>query len=162
MLKLMQITEKRLNLFYMNQLKIGGKDMKKFLLLLLVSALSFSFNAEAQKQYKEFDDDTLAAETGTYKSNYKVTKYSKQVVAFTFTKADVADSLSVAKIQGSNDNTAFYDLADASANLAKTTTDGTTRLYVENPVDLYFQAILTTATGDTVAITDAAFIIKED
>jgi len=146
----------------MNQLKRKGKDMKKILLLISIIVLVFTFNVDAQKQYKTFTDDAINADTTLYVSNQKVTKYSTQVVIFTFTHTDGTDSLAIAKIQGSNDNTAFYDLADASANLSVTSTDGTTRLYVTNPKDLYFRGWLSCAAADTVAITDAAFIIKED
>lgn len=134
--------------------------MKK--ILFLIALLAFFVNANAQKQNKSFDDDTIKAEVKTYASNVKVTKYANQVVIFTFTKTDVADSLSAAKIQGSVDNSTFYDLSDASANLTETTTDGTTRLYLTNPKDLYYRGYLSCATGDTVAITDASILIKED
>lgn len=136
--------------------------MKKLILLLSIFVFALSFNVSAQKQLKEFSDDTIKADTNYYASNVKVAKYSTQVVIFTFTKADVADSLNVAKIQGSVDNTTFYDLSDASANLTETTTDGTTRLYITNPLDLYYRGYLSCATGDTVAITNPAIIIKED
>lgn len=134
--------------------------MKK--ILLLIAFIALFINVDAQKQYKPFADDTIKATTNLYASNKLVDKYSTQIVTFTFTHTDVADSLSVAKIQGSNDNTTFYDLADASANLLITSTDGTTRLYVVNPLDRYYRGVLTCATGDTVAITDPAIIIKED
>lgn len=136
--------------------------MKKILLLISVIVLFLTVNVEAQKQYKTFTDDAINADTTLYVSNFKVTKYSTQVVVFTFTHTDGTDSLAIAKIQGSNDNSAFYDLADASANLLETTTDGTSRLYVINPKDLYFRGWLSCAAADTVAITDASFIIKED
>lgn len=136
--------------------------MKKILLLISIFVFALTVNVDAQKQNKPFADDTIKADINLYASNYKVTKYSTQIVTFTFTKVDVADSLSVAKIQGSNDNTTFYDLPDASANLAATSADGTTRLYVTNPLDLYYRGYLSCATGDTVAITNPAIIIKED
>lgn len=136
--------------------------MKKLLFLISIILLTLTFNVNAQKQNKAFADDTIKATTNLYVSNQKITEYSTTVVAFTFSKVDVADSLSVAKIQGSNDNSTFYDLAASSANLTITSTDGTTRLYVTNPLDLYYRGVLTCATGDTVAITNPAFIIKED
>ncbi len=135
--------------------------MKKILILLFAMMLS-AMTAQAQKQYKTFANDTIKAEVATYPSNAKVTKYSTQVVIFSFRKIDVADSLSAAKIQGSTDNSAWYDLSAASANLTETTTDGTTRLYVTNPVDLYYRGYLSCATGDTVAVTYPTLIIKED
>jgi len=136
--------------------------MKKLLILISIFVLAFTFNVDAQKQNKAFADDTIKAETNLYVSNQIVKEYSTTVITFTFTKADVTDSLSVAKIQGSNDNTTFYDISDASANLSVTSTDGTTRLYVVNPLDLYYRGVLTCASGDTVAITNPAIIIKED
>lgn len=118
--------------------------------------------ANAQKQNKPFDDDTISADTNVYISNVKVTGYSTFVVEFAFTKTDVTDSLSVAKMQGSMDNTNWVDLADATANLTNTTTDGTTILYVVNPVFLYYRGFLACASGDEVAITDPGIYIKED
>ena len=134
--------------------------MKKIIALLTFFVLVFALNAQVQN--KSFDNDTIKGDTTTYASNKKVDKYSTTVVTFTFTKADVADSLSKACIQGSNDNSTFWDISDASANLTSTTTDGTTRLYLTNPLDLYYRGFLSCATGDTVAVTDAYFIIKED
>jgi hypothetical protein len=98
----------------------------------------------------------------TYTSNKKITKYTNVVAAFNFTKADVADSLAVAKMQGSMDNSVWVDLTDNTASLSNTTTDGTTTLYVTNPIYLYYRGFLSCATGDTVAVTNARFIIKED
>jgi hypothetical protein len=134
--------------------------MKKLIFLI---AILFAWTAvSAQFQNKGFDNDTIKGDTTTYVSNKKVTKHNNMVVIFAFTKVDVTDSLSVAKIQGSTDNSEFYDITDASANLTETSTDGRTRLYVENPLDLYFRGFLGCATGDTVAVTNADLIIKED
>ena len=124
--------------------------------------VSLGFTVSAQKQNKPFSNDTIQADTNLYPSNVKVTGYSGSVVEFAFTKADVADSMSVAKIQGSMDNSAFIDLTDATANLTSTTTDGTTVLYVTNPVFLYYRGFLACATGDTVAVTNPGIYIKED
>ena len=124
--------------------------------------VAFTFTVDAQKQLKSFANDTVQAETLTYVSNKKVEQYANQVVIFAFTHTDIQDSLSVAKMQGSVDNTNFFDLTDATASLTETTTDGTTALYVTNPKFLYYRALLTAATGDTVKITNAYFIVKED
>lgn len=134
--------------------------MKKLFSILLFAFVAFALNAQVQN--KLFLNDTISGDTTTYTSNAKVDEYSTQVVLFGFTKADVTDSLSVAKMQGSLDNSNWVDLADATANLAATTTDGTTVLYVTNPVFLYYRGFLACATGDIVAVTNARIIIKED
>ena len=127
---------------------------------MLMVCLGFTINAQVQN--KSFSNDTIQADTTEYVSNRLIKGYSNTVLVFAFTKTDVADSLSVAKIQGSMDNSAFIDLTDASANLTNTTTDGTTALYVTNPLFLYYRGFLAAATGDTVAITNAGFYIKEE
>jgi len=134
--------------------------MKRLLIILAIVLIGMTANA--QKGLRQFADDTIKADINTYVLNKKVDQYANQVVIFTFTKADVADSLSAAKIQGSNDNVTFYDLAASSANLTTTTTDGTTRLYVTNPLDLYYRGYLSCATGDTVAVTNPDMMLKED
>ena len=127
---------------------------------MLMVGLGLTVNAQVQN--KLFTNDTVSADTNTYTSNVKVDKYSTVVVEFGFTKSDVTDSLSVAKMQGSLDNTNWVDVADATASLAATSTDGTTILYVVNPVYLYYRGFLACATGDVVAVTNARIIIKED
>ena len=134
--------------------------MKKLLLISLLAVVAMAANAQVQN--KSFDNDTIAADTNTYESNYVVDKYSTSTVLFGFTKVDVADSLNVAKMQGSLDNSNWVDLTDATANLTSTTTDGTTILYITNPKFLYYRGYLSCATGDTVAVTNAGFIVKED
>ena len=134
--------------------------MKKLFILLAIVLIGMTANA--QKVLRDFANDTIVGDTNTYVLNRKVDQYANHVVTFTFTHTDVADSLAVAKIQGSNDNTNFYDLAASSANLTITSTDGTTRLYVTNPLDLYYRGFLSCASGDTVAITDPFAILKED
>ena len=136
--------------------------MKKILLLISIIVLAFTINVDAQKQNKPCADDTIKADTNIYVSNYNVDKFSTTVVIFSFTKEDLTDSLNVAKIQGSIDNSEFYDLTDASASLVVLTTDGTSRLYVDNPIDLFFRAFLSCAASDTVAITNPTWIVKED
>ena len=136
--------------------------MKKIIFLISVMLFAFTFTVDAQKQNKPFADDTIKADTNIYVSNYRVDKFSTTTVIFSFTHVDVADSLNVAKIQGSMDNDEFYDISDATATSFDKTTDGTTRLYVTNPVDLFFRTFLSCATGDTVAITNPTWIVKED
>lgn len=134
--------------------------MKKLIIFSLLIALGVTVNA--QNQLRSFDNDTIKGDTNTYVSNKKIPEYKDILVAFAFTKSDVTDSLSVAKMQGSFDNSTFVDLTDTNASLTTTTTDGTTVLYVTDPIYLYYRGFLAAATGDTVAITDAKFIIKKD
>ena len=134
--------------------------MKHILTILMLAVLGTA--AFGQKQYKSFTNDTVQGNTLTYASNVKVTKYANSYVGFIFTHTDVTDSLSVAKLQGSFDNSTFVDCDDETASLSLTTTDGTSILYLTSPKYLYYRAVLTAATGDEVAITNAVFIIKED
>ena len=136
--------------------------MKKLILLISIIVLACNFSVNAQIQNKPFADDTIKGDTNIYVSNLPVTKYSTQVVIFSFTHVDVADSMNVARIQGSTDNSEFYNLPDASSFSLAKTTDGTTRLYVTNPLDLFYRAFLSCATGDTVAVTNPTWLIKED
>ena len=131
-------------------------------LLFILFALIVAINANAQKQVKQFASDTISADTNVYVSNTLVKKYSNTSVAFVFTKADITDSLSVAKMQGSMNNSTWVDLTDATANLANTSTDGTTTLYIVNPIYLYYRGFLACASGDAVNVTSAWFVIKED
>jgi len=134
--------------------------MKKILLIMLTISLGLVVNAQVQS--KSFANDTVKGDTNAYVSNLLIDGYSNTVLVFAFTKTDIADSLSAAKIQGSMDNLTFVDLTDASANLTNTTTDGTSALYVENPVFLYYRGFLSCATGDTVAVTNAGFYVKKE
>ena len=135
--------------------------MKRLFIISLLFVV-LGMTANAQVQYKTFADDAINADTTTYVSNVVVTKFSTITLGFAFTKVDGTDSLSAAKIQGSMDNTNYVDLVDATANLTNTSTDGTTVLYVTSPVFLYYRGLLSCATGDTVAVTNAIFTIKED
>ncbi len=134
--------------------------MKKLLILSLLFMLGITVSA--QVQYKSFAADTVSADTSVYLSNRAVDKYTTVVVSFVFTKADITDSLSVAKMQGSMDNSTWIDLTDATANLTNTSTDGTSILYVTNPIYLYYRGFLACASGDAVDIPNAWFVIKED
>ena len=135
--------------------------MKKLLIFSFLFVM-LGMTVSAQVQYKSFAADTIAADTSVYLSNRAVDKYTSTVVSFVFTKADIADSLSVAKLQGSMDNSTWIDLADATANLTNTSTDGTSILYVTNPIFLYYRGFLACASGDSVDIPNAWFVIKED
>jgi len=134
--------------------------MKKILLIMLTISLGLVVNAQVQS--KSFANDTIVSDTNTYVSNLLIDGYSNTVLLFAFTKSDVKDSLSTAKIQGSVDNSVFVDLVDASANLTNTSTNGTTILYVTNPKMFYYRGFLSCASGDTVAVTNASFYIKKE
>jgi hypothetical protein len=133
--------------------------MKKIILLLAILSLAITSNAQVLNL--KFSDDIIEGDTTTYTPNYVVNKYSNAFVAFAFTKTDVTDSLSIARMEGSMDNENFIALT-GNAALTETTTDGTTVLYVTSPKYLYYRGFLACASGDTVSITNARFIIKED
>lgn len=138
--------------------------MKKILLLISIIVFAFILNVDAQKQNKPFANDTIKGDTAVYYSNVNVIKYSG-IVLFTFTKSDVTDSLNVATMQGSNTNTSTdskWTTLTGTATLPLTSADGTTVLIKTPPDFLFYRTFLSCAAGDTVAITDAAFVIKEE
>jgi hypothetical protein len=138
--------------------------MKRILILISILVLAFTINVDAQIQNKPFLNDTIKADTNTYFSNHLYDKYSG-VVMFTFTHTDVADSLAVAVMQGSNTNTSVistWSTLTGTAILPLTSTDGTTTLIKTPPEFLYFRVFLSCATGDTVAITNPVFVYKEE
>lgn len=134
--------------------------MKKLILILSVIFV-FGSLANAQKRNSLLaTNDTIAAETTYYNPSDKVILHSG-VVGFFISKKDVADSLSVLKMQGSMDNTNFVDLT-GNAALAETTTDGITFLYVTAPLYLYYRLKGTAASGDSVDMQTVRYIYKED
>ncbi len=138
--------------------------MKRILILITLFVLVFTVNVNAQIQNKPFLNDTIKGDTNTYFSNHTFDKYSG-VLMFTFTHTDVADSLAVAVMQGSNTNTSVHSTwstLTGTSILPLTSTDGNTTLIKTPPEFLYFRVFLSCATGDTVAITNPVFVYKEE
>ena len=128
-----------------------------------------ALSVDAQQYVQTFSNDTVQADTtyfpssssapGTLRPSYGIkSSISTGVVSFTFTHTDVADSLSFAGIEGSNDATNWT----SAATLAATSTDGTSTIYTSTPLSwLYYRVRLSCATDDTVAITNPKLIYKE-
>lgn len=135
--------------------------MKKIVFLFIFSllfAVSFS-----QKRYFTPANDTVKADTN-YIPSASGFKYDKSggSVSYTFTHTDVADSLSYARLEWSDDQTTWTALT-GNADLGATSTDGQSKIYATTPlIDLYYRAAIACATGDTVAITGQIFMIKTE
>jgi len=117
----------------------------------------------AQKVVKEFAADTVKGAETVYfpMAGNKIELYAG-VVSFSFAKTDIADSLSLLRIQGANRS----DFADATnltgtAALAYTTTDGYTVLYTTPPIYLYYRLAATCAAGDTVRLYNVTGLYKK-
>lgn len=135
--------------------------MKKIIFLFIFSlifAVSFS-----QKRYFTPANDTVKADTNYIPSasGFKHT-ISGGSVSYTFTHTDVADSLSYARLEWSDDQTTWTALT-GNAALGETSTDGQSKVYDYTPlVHLYYRAAIACAAGDTVAVTGQIFMIKEE
>lgn len=135
--------------------------MKKIVFLFIFSLLfTVSFS---QKRYFTPANDTVKADTNYIPSanGFKHT-ISGGSVSYTFTHTDVADSLSYARLEWSDNQTTWTALT-GNAALGATTTNGQSKIYASNPlIHLYYRAAIACATGDTVAITGQIFMIKEE
>jgi len=136
--------------------------MKRLMIILFALILGISVNA--QKYFYEAADDTVKYDTNTYPSatSYiKVTKASG-LISFTFTHTDVADSLSFARLEGSDDGSTWVALT-GNAALSNTTTDGQSKIYTSNPlIYLYYRSRIACAATDSVAVTDPILMYKEE
>jgi hypothetical protein len=135
--------------------------MKKLLILVIALALGASLNA--QQYIYTFANDTVSADTNTYPSLTGKIKAASStgLLSFQFTKVDVTDSLSFARIEGSDNGTTWTILTDNAA-LVNTTTDGTTKLYLSTPLlYLYYRVRIACAAGDRVAVTSPTLIYKD-
>jgi hypothetical protein len=139
--------------------------MKKFILISLMAFVAFAVNAQRiDKSYVcstcSVTSDTVSAETVYYTYAAPVKTFDG-ILGFQFTKTDLTDSCSVLKMQGSmfSSFTSVVDLTGTAA-LANTTTDGTTFLYVTDPIYLYYRLKVTAAAGDAVKFTNVKLIYK--
>ena len=131
--------------------------MKKFLYTcLLLVALGAA--ASAQVQNKAFENDTVKGDTVIFESGKLIDRYNQSIV-FQFNTTDIADSLQVARLEGSNDGTNWIVYSGGATSA--TSTDGPKALYVANAIYLYHRVFMAASAGDTVAITDPRFIIKK-
>lgn len=134
--------------------------MKKFISLFIILLISLS-GLEAQKVNKSFTADTVKADT-VYFTIGKAIELTKGTISFQFSTTDIADSLSYGRIEGSRDNTNFVALT-GNAALSNTSTDGFKEVYlVDNLRFLYYRLALACASGDTVAISNAGILFKEE
>lgn len=134
--------------------------MKRFLIFSLLVLVALTANA--QKYFYEAADDTVKYDTNTYPSatSYIKVPNADGVVSFTFTHTDVADSLSFARLEGSDDGSTWTALT-GNAALSNTTTDGQSKIYTSNPlIYLYYRSRIACAATDSVAITDPILMYK--
>ena len=133
----------------------------------------FAFGAFATTQAQQYIyptpsstawDDTIQADTNYYPSatGYVISKITTGSISFTFTHTDVADSLSYARLEWSDDRLTWTAATGTGVLTAGKTTDGQSKVYVSTPLTaLYYRAALACATGDTVAITNPTLMYKE-
>jgi F420-0:gamma-glutamyl ligase-like protein len=133
--------------------------MKKLFIISLLALIVGAVSVSAQRIDKTFAVDTVKATTKYYTS--PIIKSSDGVLGFLVNKKDIADSLSVLKLQGAMESAFAYPIdLTGTAALANTTTDGTVFLYVSDPIYLYYRLKATAATGDTVALPTVRLIYK--
>ena len=129
--------------------------MKKIILVLF--SLFFMFaTIEAQRNINlspAVPDTLSGAGNALYTPNVKVEKYGG-VVGFQITYA--GDTLKTVALQGSFDNVSFTTVSSQDKDA------GTYWLSEETPVYWYYRLNSTSASIDTVTISDVHFIYKED
>ena len=138
--------------------------MKK-ILITLMGLVFFAFTSNAQKYYYEAADDTIKADTSYIPSSggYDLRNIESGALSFTFSHADVADSLAFAGFEYRNSTAGTWTAYTGNAVLSETSTDGQSRIYLSTPlIDRYVRIRLSCAAGDTVAITNQVLMLKED
>lgn len=138
--------------------------MKKLVILLVMVGLGLTANA--QKIYSKPTNKALGGTEGTVyypsSSGYDLENKENGTFSFTFTHTDVADSLSVAAIQYSNDASTWTSYS-GNAALSATSTDGQSRIYISTPlIDKYVRVKLTVAAGDSVTLTNMVLMLKNN
>lgn len=137
--------------------------MKKF--LLIIALLTLFIGANAQKYYYPVADESIQGDTSYYPSSsgYDLRNIETGAFSFTFTHTDVADSLKYAGIEYRNSTDGTWTTYTGNAVLSLTSTDGQDKIYISTPlIDRYVRVRLSCAAGDTVAITSAVLMLKED
>lgn len=135
------------------------KNILSILMCVLLGSTAFS-----QKYYYTPDPVSVQGDTSYIPSaaGYDTKNIESGVISFTFTKADVADSLSIARLEGSDNGVVWIAQAGTGALLA-TTTDGTSKMYLSTPlIYRHYRVILACASGDTVTVTNQVLMLKED
>ena len=137
--------------------------MKK---LLIISVLAFLFvGLNAQKVLYFSSNDTIKGDTNYVPSSsgYALQNIESGALSFTFTHTDVDDSLSFAGLEWRNNTDDSWAAYTGNGILSTTSTDGTSKVYISTPlIDRFVRARLSCASGDTVAITNQTFMLKED
>jgi len=140
--------------------------MKKLFILMLFAFVAFATTNAQQYIYPAPSsiawDDTIQADTNYYPAvNGIIVKSTTGSVSFTFTKKDVTDSLSYARIEWSDDLITWTATTGTGA-LTATTTDGQSKVYLSTPLTaLYYRVALACAAGDAVKITDPTLMFKD-
>lgn len=145
----------------MNHLRF---KIMKYILLFISIIFCAILHAQRLPVNQPFVTDTVqGAQTLYYgiAGNSAQVKSPSNTVSFGLTKTDVADSLSLLRIQGALKS----DFSDAvnltgNASLINTTTDGNTILYVTDSPYLYHRLAATCAAGDTVILTNVTQVVK--
>jgi hypothetical protein len=139
--------------------------MRKLLLISLLAVLGIAVNA--QKYVADWTTaDTLKGNVTRYypsSAGYDCAGIGTGVINFTFTHTDKTDSLNYARIEFLNNASASWVALTGTAALTLTTTDGQSVLYTTTPIlHKKYRVALHTAAGDTVKITNATLLIKNN
>ncbi len=129
--------------------------------LLLFFALFLTLGASAQYTNRPYaSTDTVKGDTVYITPGIPFYEYNG-IVGFQGTKADVTDSLSIMRMEGSWNGSNWVALTESTTYKTLTTTDGNYFLYDSDPEYLYYRLMLAAASGDTVANSNLIFISKE-
>lgn len=137
--------------------------MKRLLIFSLMLVLGMSLSAQKILMFPA--DDAVNADTNYIPSEAGYNLYNIQsgVMLFTFTHADVADSLLFAGFEWRNNTDDSWTAYTGNGIVASTSTDGTSTAYLVPPLlHRFVRFRMNCATGDTVTITDQTLLLKTD
>jgi hypothetical protein len=137
--------------------------MKKLVFLFSILFVFASF-ANGQKYLSQPAAQQVAGDTVYFPTSngYDLKNIESGAFSFTFTHTDVADSLSAAAIQYSNDRVTWTSYT-GNAALTATSTDGQDRLYISTSlIDRFVRVRLSCAAGDTVSLSGMVLLLKTD
>lgn len=139
--------------------------MKKILLISLLAVLGIAVNAQKYTADWVTADTLKGNDTNYYPSSsgFDCAAFGTGTITFTFTHTDIADSLNYARIEYVDYSTGTWTALTGNAALSLTTTDGQSTIYTSTPIlHKYYRVALHTAAGDTVKLTKASLLIKNN
>ena len=134
--------------------------------LLLFTAIVVPGEVNAQKGDYIFTTDTVSASSALYypsSAGLKAARHSVGVITFTFTHTDLADSLASARLEYLDHASGTWTAMTGNAALTNTSTDGQSTIYASTPLlNKWYRAALACAATDSVKITNATLLYKEE